>query len=610
MSEGAGTANNAERAGPGQHQQTFALQSVHSDERYSSLAELALLLPEATAREAEALVLERLPDGSFKVGMLNPNDVIGEKNVALALGVTTADIKTDRLGREQFEHLFEIAYNSDYAAVARHGSDGEPNRRVSWGDINPNSKGGGAPAPEPARVTKQGFTLHVDAVLAEAAMRGASDVHFKPGKDYGRIYFDIDGSLIVYSEDVPREEMEKIVRTLADMVGVNEYELPYGNKDASFQMVLPNRGGSGSSNVMMRLAAVPALDGIDVTVRFLNQQFRGFEEMGHEPEQTALYYEALEHHNGIIFATGKTGSGKSTLLEAMRRYVARDGTKNIIVIADPIEYEDPRCTQIPITPTYGWTQALHATLRKAPHVIVVGEIRDAEVAKIAFTAADTGHLILTTLHTNDIASTFNRIRNLGIEDFIVGSLVRNITAQKLVRVLCVNCKEPDPRGQMIAENIARKIFPDREDIHRALSEYDGETPFFRIGRGRGVPEGKVGCPACNYRGYAGRTAIAEVMNLTPDLGGMVSLGMRGEQAVQFAVKEYGMKTLAEMAARKLIAGVTWYSEVSQWLTPPAERKGWGGAARWGAPSHHGGQVEDDGPAPIEAEFTDVKQEAA
>ncbi len=598
--------DNDGRGGGGAHH-SHALQLTRNDERYTSLAELALLLPEAVAREAKALVLERLDGGALHVGMTNPNDVLGEKNVALALGADI-EIQTTRLEESQFEHLFEIAYRSDFAAVAQHGSSGESHRSVSWHDINPESTGrAAAPAPEPARVVKQGFTIHVDTVLAEGTLRGASDVHFKPGKVCAGIYFDIDGVITPYADDVPNDEMEKIVRTLADMAGVNEYELPYGNKDASIQMVLPTKGGAGTANTMMRLAAVPALDGIDVTVRYLNQRFRGFDEMGHEPEQTALYYDTLTNHDGLIFATGKTGSGKSTLLEAMARHIEADGTKNVIAIGDPIEYENPRRTQIPITSKYGWADALRAALRKSPHVIIVGEIRDSEVARIAFTAADTGHLILTTLHTNDIASTFNRISNLGIEPFNVSGLVRSITAQKLIRVLCENCKVPDPRGHMIAENIARKIFPHREDIHKALAAYGGETPFFKIGRGRGVPESKIGCPACNYRGYAGRTAIAEVMNMNPDIGGMISLGMRGEQAVQFATKEYGMLTLSEMAARKLIAGVTWYSEVAQWLTPPPEKKSWSGDSRWGAPAHSGEPHE--AAAPIEAEYTDV-QEAA
>ena len=588
-----------------------ALLAASTEEaRAERLAKLALLLPEGDARDNEALVLERRDD-AFRVGMIDPGNFVAEKNVARILGVETINIEAVGLGREEFERLFHTAYASEYSAMARVG-EAEPQRAVSWTDINPQSAGAAAAHDEPAVESAAGFTVFVEHVLREGARRGASDVHFKPGPKHAGIYLEVNNELYPYSENVPKAEHEKVVRTLADMAGVNEYELPYGNKDAAIQLALP-APGRGDVKSTMRLNAVPGLDGIDVTVRYLNQTFRDFPEMGHEPEQTELFIRKAKLHHGILIVTGTTGSGKSTLLEAILRRATADRKKNTIVIGEPIEYEDPWRTQIPITKDYQWADALEAALRKNPKIIVVGEIRNEEVAQIAFRAAYTGHLILTTLHTNDVASTFARLSNLGIPAYDQGGLIRSVTSQALVRVLCENCKQSDPRAQLIAENIADKVFPNRPDIKDAIRRHrSAETPFFMAGRGKGVAEDKVGCPACNFTGYSARTAIAEAMDMTPDISTMVSLGMKGEQAVEFAVNSYGMITLAEAAARKLLMGVTSFSEVEQWLSPPPPKRA--GTPRYAAPAagqqpvsaqHHAGGQEEV----IDAEYATVEEAA-
>lgn len=580
------------------------------ESRCERLAQLALLLPERDARANEAVIVERSESGVFTVRMLKHPNFLGEVNVAKSLGVATSDIDARPIEQEEFERLFTLAYRSEYAAVARVG-EAEPHRSVSWGDINPDGATAGAPddAEEPARVVSSGFTVHVEYVLREGARRGASDVHFKPGPKFGGIYFEINNELYTFSENVPRDEMGKIVRTLADMADVNEYELPYGNKDAAIQMVLPVKG-KGNVKSTMRLAAAPALDGIDVTVRYLNQEFRGFHQMGHEPEQTELFLEASNHHNGLIVVTGTTGSGKSTLLEAILRRATADKKKNTVVIGEPIEYEDAWRTQIPITKDYQWEMALETALRKNPKIIVVGEIRNEKVAQIAFRAAYTGHLILTTLHTNDVASTFGRLSNLRIPAYDQGELIRSITSQALIKVLCEKCKTPDPRAQLIASNIVEKVFPDREDMREAVGKAAlSESPFFMVGRGKGVGLDKVGCPECNFTGYAGRTAIAEVLNMVPDISSMVGLGMRGDQAVEFAVNSYRMMRLSEAAAKKLLRGLTSFAEVEAWLTPPPRKRAEHSrpAGRPFAPQAHaaGGGEEDA----IEAEFTPVEEAA-
>ncbi|MFL6284636.1 MAG: GspE/PulE family protein [Pyrinomonadaceae bacterium] len=600
------------------HGGRIQLSASVEDARSTRLAKLALLLPEADARSNQAIILDQ-KDGTYYVGMIGHPNFVNEKNVTRIISATTGDpyvtVEARPIQPEEFEALFETAYASEFAAIARVG-EAEPHRAVSWSDINPQSAGGAGGRDEPAVESATGFTVFVEHVLREGARRGASDVHFKPGPKHGGIYLEINNELYPYSENVPKAEHEKVIRTLADMAGVNEYELPYGNKDSSIQMMLPAAGRADALSTM-RLNAVPALDGIDVTVRYLNQTFRDFHEMGHEPEQTELFIKKAQLHHGINIVTGTTGSGKSTLLEAILRRATADRKKNTINIGEPIEFEDHWRTQIPITKDYQWEMALEAALRKNPKIIVLGEIRNEEVARIAFRAAYTGHLILTTLHTNDVASTFSRLANLGIPAYDQGELIRSITSQALVRVLCESCKQPDPRAQLIAENIAEKVFPNRPDIKEAIRQHQSsETPFFMVGRGKGVAEDKVGCPLCNFTGYSGRTAIAEALDMTPDISTMIGLGMRGEQAVEFAINSYGMITLAEAAARKLLMGATSFSEVEQWLSPPPMKRA--GSPRYATAAagvrqpptyaHHAAEAQDDDTV-IEAEYSPVEEAA-
>lgn len=536
------------------------------------LAELALLLPEEDAKANFAIILNQTDAGIYVVGMMDRLNIRYVDKIARILNVPTSQMTTHPITEMEFNTLLAIAYTGELAALVRQEKseadvvNSTSRDSVPWSTVNPNAGDtAGAQVIDRSIDAEQarGFRANIEEVLKEGSRRGSSDMHFIPGPIYGNIFNRIDGIMYEFATQIPRHDFEKLTRGLCDMAGTNDYDLVNDDRDASIKMILPVPG-KGDQKTRLRFSAAPGLDGIDISVRFINQEYRDFHEMGHERESQDIFFRNLTHRNGMILVTGETGSGKSTLLEAMTRRIEAAGLPHVIVLADPIEYENPRRTQIEITPSYPYEKALKIALRKDPNIIVIGEIRDEEVAEIAFHAAYTGHLVLTTLHTNDVASTFARLTNLGVKPYDQGGLIRCVCSQQLVRRLCNHCKEEDPRSSMIAAHIIEKVFPNREDLKEALFASQDNPVFFQPN-----PEG---CKLCYYTGYKGRIAVEEVLDVGPDLANMISMGMNGVQACQFAEKEYGMLNFAESASRKLVHGITSYSEVEHWLRPPAPRR--------------------------------------
>lgn len=546
-----------------------SMEPVQVEISVERVTELAVLLSEREVRENGSIILDVTHDDVYTIGVLDPSNFVYLKNVAMALKVTTSQISPHPITQSQLEHLLSIAYSNDLTNRRREDSiayDTQNSSResVSWATVNPLSKDTTLITDRNFDVEEaRGFRATLEEVLREGARKNASDMHFKPGPVVGTIQREIDGTLYDYAKDVPRDDMERLTRSLADMAGVNAWKLAHSDRDSSITMWLPQPGGGPDVKTRLRFAAVPGLDGISISVRFVSQRFRDFDEMGYEPEQQEIFSRALKHRNGIILVTGETGSGKSTVLEAMLRRLESKGNPNVINIGDPIEFENHRRFQIEIKPDYDYDQALKMSLRMSPNIIGVGEIRDENVAKTAFRGAYTGHLVLTTLHTNNVASTFARLTDLGIEPFNQGGLIRAICSQQLVKRLC-QCKEEDPNSAIIATRIIEKIFSAREDIIETLSDYTRSKPFYRASA--------KGCRNCDHTGYAGRIAVAEVLEVTPDIANMILIGMLGDQAVELAINEYGMLSFSESAFRKLDQGITSFAQVEPWLTAPPQKR--------------------------------------
>jgi general secretion pathway protein E len=320
-------------------------------------------------------------------------------------------------------------------------------------------------------------------------------------------------------------------------------------------------------DIDIRVSIIPTTFGERVVLRLLDKSSIHFsiEEIGLSKAQLQALGELIGRSNGILFVTGPTGSGKTTTLyAALSRINSPD--KNILTIEDPVEYQLRGIGQIQVNPKIGLTFAhgLRSVLRHDPDVILVGEVRDVETAEIAIQAAMTGHLVFSTLHTNDAASAVTRLIDMGIEPFRIASVIRAIMAQRLVRVLCSECKE----GYRPPEEALRDagILPEGA-IHVGdwvgystevgSTETLGELPL----RGQLIYRAK-GCPACSGTGYRGRTGIYEILMVTDSIRQLI---MRKADSTTIARKalEEGMKTLREDGARKVIEGITTLEELAR-----------------------------------------------
>ena len=373
----------------------------------------------------------------------------------------------------------------------------------------------------------------VNSMLQQAVKDRASDVHIEPFERELRVRFRIDDVLYEPMKPLPRSLQASIVSRIKIMGGLNiaEKRLP---QDGRIQLKIAGR------DYDVRLSTVPISHGERVVMRLLprTQDLLNLERIGFNKELLEVMERLIVRPNGILLVTGPTGSGKTTTLYgALSRINATD--KNIITIEDPVEIQLKGIGQIEVKPGIGLTFAggLRSVLRQDPNVILVGEIRDLETAEIAIQASLTGHLVFSTLHTNDAASAITRLVDMGVEPFLVASSLVAVLAQRLVRMLCKDCRE--------------KYVATREEL---------------IGIGVRPPERPVelyrptGCAGCNYTGYRGRLGIFELMLVDDDIRGMVSQNV-DSKSIKHKAQQKGMHTLRTDGARKVLQGVTSVAEV-------------------------------------------------
>jgi type II secretory ATPase GspE/PulE/Tfp pilus assembly ATPase PilB-like protein len=322
-------------------------------------------------------------------------------------------------------------------------------------------------------------TRTFDAILRAAALEGASDVHFEPKEDGLLVRFRLDGEMQVHAR-LPIAQREALLARgkIFGGMDITEKRLP---QDGRAMLRERNR------KFHLRLSTLPTVHGESLAIRLLDQTMPGqdFSQLGLALPQAEALRTALAGPAGLIYLTGPTGSGKTTTLHAALHALDHDG-RVIHTLEDPVEYEFPGIRQTEIREKIGLTFAtsLRALLRQNPDILLVGETRDAETAQLAIRAALTGHLVLSTLHTNDALAAIPRLRDLGVESFLLAASLRLVAAQRLVRRLCPECKEPHPDNARLCE------------VHRVP-----DAEFFR----------PVGCPACRGRGFHGRLAIHEVI---------------------------------------------------------------------------------------------------
>ncbi|MBI4244691.1 MAG: type II secretion system ATPase GspE [Planctomycetes bacterium] len=374
----------------------------------------------------------------------------------------------------------------------------------------------------------------VNNLIFNALRMRASDIHIQPFEDRLVIRYRIDGMLYDMINP-PKKLQEAIISRIKVMANMDiaERRLPQDGRCTT---------RLGDSDIDIRVSSVPTSHGERVCMRLLDKSARLYEleEIGLEVDQLTLISKFIHASHGIILVTGPTGSGKTTTLYASLKRI-NTGDMNIMTIEDPVEYHLPGSSQIEVNYKKGLTFAsgLRSIVRQDPDIIMVGEIRDLETATIAVQSALTGHLVFSTLHTNDAPGAVTRLLNLGIEPYLVASSVIGVVAQRLVRKICDNCKAPYDPSVQEAEGIGLK-----------LSDISG-----------GVLYKGAGCARCLNSGYYDRTAIYEIFPLTEDIGDLVMSRANASKIKQKAVSQ-GMRTLRQDGAKKVIRGITTIQEVA------------------------------------------------
>src|SRR5436190_19033060 len=377
----------------------------------------------------------------------------------------------------------------------------------------------------------------VNVVLMSAIQKGASDIHIEPYEKELRVRYRIDG--ILYNIMNPpmkfRDAISSRVKIMSKL-DIAEKRLP---QDGRIKIRFSDNGQQ--KEIDFRVSVLPTLFGEKIVMRLLDKDklMLDMTRLGFEEESLAKFEAAILRPWGMVLVTGPTGSGKTNTLYSSISKVNTPET-NIMTAEDPVEFNLVGVNQVNVKESIGlnFAAALRSFLRQDPNIILVGEIRDFETAEIAVKAALTGHLVLSTLHTNDAPSTVNRLMNMGIEPFLVASSVHLICAQRLVRRICANCKTDHPAApQALAQ--------------AGFSPEDAKTV---------VPKKGNGCEKCNSTGYKGRVGLYEVMEITDELRELVLVGASGLELRRKAVEE-GMLTLRMSGLRKVKEGVTTLDEV-------------------------------------------------
>ncbi|GAB1488952.1 ATPase, T2SS/T4P/T4SS family [Opitutaceae bacterium] len=385
----------------------------------------------------------------------------------------------------------------------------------------------------------------VTEVIAQAIADEATDIHFEPQEGQLRIRYRVDGLLVAVPvpENLLRFQ-DAIISRLKIMARLNisERRLPQDGR-INFK--------SGGVNLDIRVSTIPTIYAESISLRLLNQKKQAFtmERLGMSAEEQAQIAHVLNYPHGIILVTGPTGSGKSTSLNAFLRKINSTDLR-IVTIEDPIEYEVPGVNQMQVRPDIGLTfaDALRHVLRQDPDVIMVGEIRDRETADIAIRASLTGHLVFSTLHTNDAPGAITRLVDMGIEPFLVASAIELVIAQRLVRRLCPECTRPAPVTKLkLRDSLAILGLNQAEaDLIESLN-----TP--------------VGCDRCRGTGYRGRIGIFEIFKLNDELHELV-LKRESTRTLTQCARKHGMRTLQQSGWEKIKAGQTTLDEVLRVIT--------------------------------------------
>lgn len=373
----------------------------------------------------------------------------------------------------------------------------------------------------------------VNIIIIEAVQSNASDIHIEPEEKYMGVRYRIDGMLHTHTY-LPKNLQAAVISRFKIMsnLDIAEKRIP---QDGRILMKV------GNKEIDFRVSSCPTINGENIVLRILDRSNTtiGLESLGFPPQELKALGDLIEQPYGIFLVTGPTGSGKTTTLYSSLQRINKEDI-NIMTVEDPVEYQFPRIRQVQINPKAGllFSTALRSFLRQDPDVIMVGEIRDLETAEIAVQAALTGHLVLSTLHTNDSPTAFTRLIEMGVEPFLVSSSLLGVLAQRLVRRVCTKCKEEYVPSKALLETLGLK---------------DKVGSDIKLMRGKG-------CQLCGSTGYKGRIGIYELLKMNLQIQDLV-LNRASAEEIRDVAQKHGMRTLREAALDKMLTGVTTPEEV-------------------------------------------------
>jgi len=485
------------------------------------------LVNEKLITQHKALPLFKRGNRLF-VGVADPTNLHALDEIKFQ---TNHSVEPILINEEQLSRTIERVLNEAGTTVdGLDDAEGLDTLSLEGGDLETESTGVDATGDDDAPIVK-----FVNKVLVDAIKRGASDIHFEPYENNYRVRLRMDGILRAVASP-PVKLTPRISSRLKVMSGLDiaERRVP---QDGRIKLNL-----SKSKSIDFRVSTCPTLFGEKVVLRILDGSAAklGIEKLGYEDEQKELFLSAIEKPYGMVVVTGPTGSGKTVSLYTALNILNTEG-RNISTVEDPVEIRLPGVNQVAQNQKRGMTfaAALRAFLRQDPDVIMVGEIRDLETAEIAIKAAQTGHMVLSTLHTNDAPQTISRLMNMGIAPFNITSSVTLVIAQRLARRLH-DCKKPMtlPASALLAEGFTQK-------------EIDGKLQLYDA----------VGCSGCN-EGYKGRTGIYQVMPMSEDIQKIILAGGNALQIAETAIQS-GVRDLRMSALLKVKNGITSLAEINR-----------------------------------------------
>lgn len=509
-------------------------------------------IPERIARQYSAVVFKTDEDGTHHIALSDPDDVQAVDFIQKYIGDNfKLYIATDEnilLGLEAYRDGVESEINKVITVEKEDDAD----EKVSEEDIAEDSP----------------IAQTVNLLLEYAIRGGASDIHIEPRDDIVSVRYRIDG-VLREANKLPKKVHGALVSRIKILsnLKIDERRVP---QDGRFKINLAGRAYA------FRVSTLPITTGEKVVMRILNESSKALtlDQLGYWGIAKQRINEAIVQPHGMILVTGPTGSGKSTSLFSVLS-ILNDPTVNISTVEDPVEYKIPGANQTQVNPVAGMTfvAGLRALLRQDPNIIMVGEIRDGETANLGVQAALTGHLVFSTLHTNNAATCLPRLLDMGIEPFLIASTVRAVVGQRLVRTLCVKCKEPYTPAETELKEIGRLFGIDSADELKRLSALEtsaaNEGIGADIGNELGIKSGQItrlwrphpnGCSECGTSGFKGRMGIYEVLANTLDVQKLIVANATSNAIQEQAIKE-GMLTMQMDGLVKALRGQTSIEEI-------------------------------------------------